>query len=77
MKVFFTKFGGVVSIGAQVNKRVLRENHIFCQIVEVFSLKSFALYGMTLNVLLSVKCLFVLACSSSMYMLKLCVLNFC
>ena len=33
--------------------------------MKVFSLKSFALYGMTLNVMLNVKYLFVLACSSS------------
>ena len=37
----------------------------FCRIVKVFFLESFVLYGTTLNVLLSVKYLLVLACSSS------------
>ena len=64
-KVFFAKFGGVASIVAQVNnsQRFSPWKLYFPPIFESFSLKSFALYGMTLNVLLSVKYLFVLACS--------------
>ena len=46
-----------------IHERFLCKNCIFRQFVNVFFLEGFALYGMTLNVLLSVKYLFVLACS--------------
>ena len=52
---------------AQANnpRKVSCKNHIFHQFIKVFFLESFALYGMTLNVLLSVRYLLVLACNSS------------
>ena len=59
-KVFFAKFGDIVSVGGpseQSTKGFLQKSY-FLPICE-----SFVLYGVTLNVLLSVKYLFVLACS--------------
>ena len=51
-KVFFAKFGGVASIVAQVNnsQKFSPWKSYFPPIFEIFSLKSFVLYGMTLNV---------------------------
>ena len=56
-KVFFPKFGGNSVHWRHkrtIHKRFLCKNCVFRQFVNVFSLESFALYGMTLNVPLSI-----------------------